>query len=133
MRGKECSSEQTPYLNDKVKTYKDFASSTLFEIYGSDKLANATNYEAHNFESIILKNIGNGEFIIQPLPNQAQFGPTLGIETHDINNDGYLDLFGVGNVYDTEVETIRYDASKGYLLLGNDRGTYEFNADTSYI
>ena len=133
VRGKECSSEQTPYLNDKVKTYKDFASSTLFEIYGSDKLANATHYEAHNFESIILKNIGNGEFKIQSLPNQAQFGPTLSIETHDINNDGYLDIFGVGNVYDTEVETIRYDASKGYLLLGNDNDSYDFNVDTSYI
>ena len=44
-----------------------------------------------------------------------------------------MDIFGVGNVYDTEVETMRYDASKGYLLLGNDKGNYDFNTDTSYI
>jgi enediyne biosynthesis protein E4 len=133
VRGKQCSSEQTPFLNDKVKTYKDFASSTLFEIYGSDKLANATHYKAHNFKSIILMNNGQGEFTIETLPNQAQFGPTLSIEVQDINKDGYLDIFGVGNVYDAEVETIRYDASKGYILLGNEKGGYEYNSDTSYI
>lgn len=133
VRGKECSSEQTPYLNDKMKSYKEFASSTLFEIYGSEKLTGATHYEAHTFQSVILKNGGNGNFEIQPLPIQAQFGPTLGIEVFDINNDGHLDVFGVGNVYDAEVETIRYDASKGYVLLGNNKGSFEFEADTSYI
>ncbi len=46
--------------------------------------------------------------------------------------DGYPDIFGVGNVFDAEVETIRYDASKGYILLGNKKGTYTFNNDTSY-
>ena len=60
VRGKQYSFEQTPFLNDKVKTYKAFDSSTLFEIYGSEKLANATHYKAYNFESIILKNNGEG-------------------------------------------------------------------------
>ena len=36
-------------------------------------------------------------------------------------------------MYDSEVETIRYDASKGYILLGNNKRSYEFAADTSYI
>lgn len=35
-------------------------------------------------------------------------------------------------MYDTEVETIRYDASKGYILLGNNKGNYNFKADRSY-
>jgi hypothetical protein len=133
IRGKECSTQQTPFLNNKIKTFKDFASASMTEIYGSEKLENATHFMAHSFASILLKNNGNGQFEIQELPNEAQFSPTLGIEVSDINNDGFLDIFGVGNVYDTEVETIRYDASKGYILLGNETGSYEFLKDESYF
>jgi enediyne biosynthesis protein E4 len=132
VRGKECSTQQTPFLGNKVKTFKEFAASTMPQIYGSDKLEKATHFQVHNFASIILKNKGNGKFEVQELPNEAQFSPTLGIEVADVNNDGFLDVFGVGNVYDSEVETIRYDASKGYVLLGNKEGGFTFTNDTSY-
>ncbi|WP_430410427.1 VCBS repeat-containing protein [Kordia sp.] len=133
VRGKQCSSEQTPMLNSKIKTYKDFAASTLPEIYGQENLANATHFKVTNFKSFSLKNNGNGSFDIQTLPNQAQFGPTLSIATHDFNTDGYTDIFGVGNIYDAEIETIRYDASRGYVLLGNEQGTYQYQKDISYL
>ncbi len=133
VRGKECSSQQTPYLNDKLKTYKDFASSTLPEIYGEDKLEKATHFQVNNFKSIALKNKGDLSFEIVDLPIQAQFGPTLGLETHDFNNDGIADIFGVGNVFDAEVETVRYDSSKGYILLGDEMGNYNYYDDLSYF
>jgi len=133
VRGKECSSEQTPFLKEKVRTYKDFATSTVSDIYGQEQLDNASHFEAYSFKSIILKNKGNGQFEIKNLPNHAQFGPTLSIEVYDINNDGYLDIFGVGNVYDAEVETIRYDASKGYILLGDEKGNYQYYNDIGYF
>ena len=132
VRGKECSSEQTPFLNQKVKTFKEFATATMSEIYGSGTLEKATHYTAHNFASILLKNKGNGQFEMVELPNEAQFSPTLSMEVSDINNDGFLDVFGVGNVYEAEVETIRYDASKGYVLLGNKEGEFNFKKDSSY-
>ena len=133
IRGKECSSQQTPFINNKLKTYKDFALSTLPDIYGADKLEKANHFQAHNFTSMLLKNKGNGTFEIKNLPNQAQFSPTLNFEVYDINNDGYLDVFGVGNTFDTEVETIRYDASKGYLLLGGKGGVLDYSNDSSYF
>ena len=133
VRGKECSSQQTPFINDKLKTYKDFAVSTLPDIYGVDKLEKANHFEAQSFTSIILKNKGNSKFEIENLPKQAQFGPTLSFETHDINNDGYLDVFGVGNIFDAEVETIRYDASKGYVLLGDKTGALKYKNDWNYF
>lgn len=133
VRGRECSAQQTPFINNKLKTYKDFAASTLPEIYGQDKLANATHLKSTTFESIILKNNGDGTFTIQKLPNHAQFSPTLDIAVHDFNNDGFLDIFGVGNAYDAEVETIRYDASKGYILFGSKEGNYKYHYDTSYF
>jgi hypothetical protein len=132
VRGKECSSQQTPFLNQKVKTFKEFATSTMPQIYGSEKLEKASHFVTHSFATILLKNKGNGQFVIEELPSEAQFSPTLGLEVADINNDGFLDIFGVGNVYDSEVETIQYDASKGYLLLGNKEGNFTFSTDKSY-
>ncbi len=133
VRGKECSSQQVPILNKKITSFKKFASLTLPDIYGETQLNNATHVEAHNFKSFILKNNSNGTFKIQYLPIEAQFSPTLSTEIYDVNNDGYLDIFGIGNIYDTEVETIRYDASQGYILLGNKKGTFNYTTDISYF
>ena len=131
VRGKECSSQQVPILNEQVKSFKEFASLTLPDIYGVNKLNNASHFEVTNFKSFILKNKQNGEFEIQPLPIQTQFGPTLSTEILDVNNDGYLDVFGVGNIYEAEVETIRYDSSQGYVLLGNNNGKLNYSSEAS--
>jgi len=60
VRGKECSSQQTPFLNKKIITFREFATATLPEIYGSRKLEKATHFVTHSFTSIVLKNNGNG-------------------------------------------------------------------------
>jgi hypothetical protein len=44
---------------------------------------------------------------------------------HDVNKDGNLDLILAGNYYQREVETIRSDASIGYLMLGNGKGEFK--------
>ncbi len=132
VRGKECSSQQTPFLQSKIKTYKDFASSTLSEIYGEDKLKNATHLEVYNFNSMLLLNKGNGQFEKRNLPNQAQMSPLLSVEIFDVKKDGNIAIFGVGNVYDAEVETIRYDASRGFVLLA-DNGNFTAINDISYL
>lgn len=133
VRGKECSSQQTPYINNKLKSYKEFAVATMPEIYGQDKLKNATHYKASTFESLILINNGAGTFTKQNLPNRAQLGPTLGVESIDVNNDGFLDILGVGSIYEAEVETIRYDASKGYIVLGGNKGGLKWYRDRSFF
>ncbi len=124
VRGKECSSEQIPVLQHKFKTYKEFASASLPEIYGKEDLSNATHYIAQNFSNILLKNNGNGSFDIEELPKLAQFGPTTDFLTGDFNNDGYTDIFSVGTLYEAEAETIRYDANKGYFIFGNKENTF---------
>ncbi len=127
VRGKECSSEQTPFLNDKIGTYKEFASLNMEGIYGNDNISNSNHLQVYNFESLYVENKGNGDFELTPLPSYAQIGPTTDILILDVNKDGYQDIIGVGNMYDTEVETVRYDASKGYVLLGNGDGTFAAN------
>lgn len=124
VRGKECSSEQNPFLLDKIGTYKEFASMEFKDIYGEDKLKDAHQLIAHNFASIYLENNGDGSFTVKKLSNQAQLGPTLASIAKDVNGDGHLDIIGIGAIYDAEVETIRYDANQGYVLLGDGKGAF---------
>ncbi len=127
VRGKECSSEQNPYLLEKIETYKEFASLEMKDIYGEDKLKDAFQLMAHMFETIYVENQGNGTFKTKKLPNQVQTGPTLALLPGDFNNDGNMDVMGVGAIYDAEVETIRYDSNYGYVLLGNGAGDFEYS------
>ncbi|MEW7281242.1 VCBS repeat-containing protein [Aquimarina sp. 2201CG1-2-11] len=129
VRGKQCSSEQVPMLNTKFKTYGAFANASLPDIYGDKNLKEATHYIATEFSTLLLVNNGSGDFETRKLPVQAQFGPTTDFVVDDFNNDGTMDVFGVGSIYEAEVETIRYDANKGYFLFGNLQKPTDF--DTS--
>jgi hypothetical protein len=129
VRGKECSSEQNPFLLDKIKTYKEFASLEMKDIYGEDKLKDAFRLSAHNFETSYLENLGGGQFEVHKLPNQVQTGPTMAMVKGDFDQDGNLDLMGVGAIYDAEVETIRYDSNYGYVLLGDGQGNFSYSTE----
>ena len=127
VRGKECSSQQNPFLLEKIETYKEFASLEFKDIYGEEKLKDAFKATVHMFESVYVENLGNGKFEIHKLPNQAQLGPTLAFVNKDFNGDGHLDIMGIGAIYDAEVETIRYDSNFGYVLLGDGKGKFTFD------
>ena len=43
----------------------------------------------------------------------------------DINKDGNKDIVSVGNHYATEVETTRYDAGIGAVLLGDGENNFK--------
>ncbi|TXE12721.1 RNA-binding protein [Seonamhaeicola algicola] len=119
IRGKECSTEQTPFIKEKIETYKQFANSNLFDVYGKETLESALHLEATSFSSYFIEN-NNGNLEFTKLPKKAQFAPTSDAEFIDINNDKTPEIIGIGGVYNAEVETIRYDASKGYILSRND-------------
>lgn len=133
IRGKECSSEQTPYLNDKIESYKEFALLNIQDIYGEDIIDNSNRLSVFNFNSMYYENLGNFEFKARVLPNTAQLGPTLDFEILDVNKDGNLDIIGVGNYYDAEVETIKYDASRGYILLGNGKSGFSALTNSGFF
>ncbi|MCW9038767.1 VCBS repeat-containing protein, partial [Altibacter sp.] len=127
VRGKQCSSEQNPFLLEKIQSFKEFASLEMKDIYGEDKLKDAYKLVAHAFESMYAENLGNGAFKLHKLPNEAQLGPTMAFLTKDYNNDGKMDVMGIGAIYDAEVETIRYDSNYGYVLLGDGKGGFSYS------
>ncbi|MFK7832740.1 MAG: VCBS repeat-containing protein [Winogradskyella sp.] len=125
MRGRECTSQQMPYVAEKFEDYHSFASSKLIDILPEDKVDEATVYDIESFESIILIN-ENGQLSIKRLPNEAQVAPIKSSLVLDINQDGNLDIITVGNHYGVEVETTRYDAGFGAVLLGDGHNNFSF-------
>jgi len=120
------SSQQIPELARKFPTFQEFASHSLKEIYGADRLNQSLEYKAEMFQSLCLENLGNGEFDIHELPMQAQVSSINGIIVKDVDKDGIKDLIIAGNMYGSEIETPRNDAGVGLFLKG--KGDCSFQA-----
>ena len=113
-----------PFIADKYKSYKEFASATLIDVYG-EKLEESYAKEVTEFRSVLLLNKGGLQFEKIPLPVEAQQIPVYTVATIDVNQDGYEDLILGGNIYETEVETPRLDAVSGVTLVSDtEKGYY---------
>jgi len=124
MRGKDCSSEQMPFIADKYPKYEDFANASIFDVLGEEKLQKSIHYSVTDFSSAWFENV-DGKFVRHQLPMEAQFAPINDILIKDINEDGHLDIICAGNLFDTEVETPSYDAGTGNVLLGDGKGNFK--------
>ena len=119
VRGKECSTEQMPYISEKFQTYDDFASASLIDIYGSDKINKAYQKELNYLSSVLLRLEDAGDIKVEKLPPLAQKSPILDGVSIDVNGDGFEDVLCTGNIYNTEVETPRLDAGSGLVLMSD--------------
>ncbi len=126
VRGKQCSSQQLPGLKEKFKDYESFATADVEDIYSDMGLKDALELRASTFSSYILKN-EKGSFEKIKLPNYAQISSINDILIDDFNKDGKKEILVAGNLYTSEVETTRNDASYGSLISFNEDMT-ELNA-----
>ena len=124
LRGKQCSSEQIPAISMKFKNYNSFAKATLADVYSTQSLKESTRYQAVNFSTSYFENKGNN-FLIHRLENMAQVSSVNAIYADDINGDGNLDIVLAGNLYGSEIETPRNDASYGLFMTGNGKGGFK--------
>jgi enediyne biosynthesis protein E4 len=112
---------QLPVLKLRYKGYEEFARATLQEIYGDQMLQSSLHYAANTFASYWIENKGNGEFEMHKLPNRAQFS-----SINDMVEIKYKEnktaFIIAGNLYGSEVETPRDDASVGLVLVSDAKG-----------
>lgn len=128
-RGRECSSQQMPFIKDKFPTFTEFSEATLEDVYGKEALDKALHLKVHMLNSIFLENNGNGNFSITSLPKMLQIAPIMDFEFIDINNDNNKEIIAIGNHYNVEVETVRYDASLGSVLLYKNKAFKTLSLD----
>jgi hypothetical protein len=121
VRGKQCSSQQMPFVSKKFETYNDFGLATIDKVLEDHISETTLVLSVQTFENSVFQNNGSS-FTQIPMPNRAQIAPIYGIAVDDFNSDGKTDVFVAGNMYQREVETTRSDGGKGYLMtMDTDR------------
>ncbi|MEO9892629.1 VCBS repeat-containing protein [Aurantibacter sp.] len=111
-------------LKAKYINYADYAKAKITDIFSSEELKDAKILKAVTFSSSYVENLGDGTFSLKALPNVVQFAPIYGILVEDFNEDGNLDVIMAGNFFGNRVKYGRYDANKGFILLGDGKGGF---------
>ncbi len=121
VRGRQCSSDQMPFIKEKFPSYNTFSKATIEEVL-AERMDGAVVHEAKMFSSVWVDLDG---WQVHKLPNEAQIAPIFGILPKDWNGDGNMDLLVAGNYHNREVETTRSDAGVGCLLAGDGKGSFK--------
>ncbi len=129
LRGRQCSSEQMPFIKKKFPDYESFGRATLSDVYGMENLEKALHLQAKTFSTAYLENQGLNadgipQFVLREMDNAAQVSSVNAIDINDYNMDGHLDVLLAGNLYASEVETPRNDAGIGTFLAGDGKGNF---------
>jgi len=115
-----------PELKARFSTYALFANADVNAVLGPSA-ARAVRVGATTFAHTVFLNRG-AHFEAHALPKEAQLAPAFGVVVADFDGDGHEDLFLAQNFFPTEINTMRFDAGAGLLLLGDGHG--EFRAQT---
>jgi hypothetical protein len=124
VRGRQCSSEQMPFIAEKYKNYESFAVEPIEKVLDG-KLDQVQIRKAQIFESGVFTNEG-GKFTFRVFPAEVQIAPVNDFVLYDFNKDGISDVAYGGNYHDREVETTRSDAGIGGIMLGQKGGGFKF-------
>lgn len=109
-----------PEVNERFDSFRAYANATIESILGSHE-SQSTFLEADTLDTMIFWNRGN-HFEAQPLPVEAQMSPAFGIAVADFDGNGTEDIFLSQNFFGVPVETSRYDAGRGLMLLNQGSG-----------
>ena len=121
IKGLNATSQQIPVLKLRYEGHEHFASATIEEIYGEQMLEASLHYRVNTFAHYWIENKGKGGFEMHELPNMAQLSAINAMVEIHYKSDGPAFIVA-GNLYGSEVETPRSDASVGLVLQSNARG-----------
>jgi hypothetical protein len=104
---------QLPVLKKKFKTYRDFASVSLEQMFDEVRIQKARKYTLDETKSIVLLN-NKKEFQISYLPSEVQYSCIHSIFAHYVN--GNVQMYLGGNFYKIKPQFGRQDGSSGWKL-----------------
>jgi len=109
-----------PTLAANARSFADYAGLGVDRLLG-DAARQVRRLEAATYTHTVLLNRGT-HFDAVPLPAEAQLAPAFHVAVADFDGDGHEDVFLAQNFFATEIESPRYDAGRGLLLLGDGTG-----------
>jgi len=124
-RGFSCSRNAMPFVGSKLKTFHNFASAALPEIYPRSSLGKSLRMEANTLESGIFRNDGKANFTFEALPRLAQASPSFGSSFLDATGDGHPDIFLAQNFFGPQIETRPMVGGLGLILEGDGAGNFK--------
>lgn len=114
-----------PFLTREIRSYRDFASRSMEELFGKELVNAAMIREVTELASVIWFNNGDGTFRKEELPAEAQLAPVLAIHILDPDERGMKDILLGGNLHGVKPSAGgRQDAFYGVHLKMNDEGFY---------
>lgn len=111
---------QSPFFRKLFTSYTKFSYTTAQDIIKPDTISEANTYFVNTTSSYILIN-DQGKFTWRELPVEAQLAPIRKMIVTDFNSDGKADILIAGNDNTYDVSTGYYAASKGLLMLGQEK------------
>ena len=111
-----------PSVKERFATYAAFAKADVNELLGK-AAGQVVRAAANTFDHTLFLNRG-GLFEAHALPAAAQLAPAFAVVVADFDGDGHEDLFLAQNFFPTEINTMRFDAGAGLLLLGDGTGGF---------
>ncbi len=115
---------QLRYLKKKYPDFQSFKDADMAQIFDEAQLSQASVLEVNELNSVLIKNLGNGQFEKQLLPLSVQFSPIYAITSLDADQSQGLDLLLGGNLYKVQPEVGIYDASFGHYLANDGQGNF---------
>jgi len=117
--------DQLPFIKKRFLTYADFGKASFDKLFTQEELKNSIKYTANYLTSSFVRNNGNGNFSLEPLPAVAQFSAINAMVADDFDKDGNLDVCINTNDFGTDPANGRYDALNGLVLKGDGKGKFD--------
>jgi len=123
---------QSPMFRKKFNYFREFASTTKSGLFTQEELEGADELMANHDQTTYFENDGNGQFTMGELPWETQSAPIKCMITTNAGANAATDVLMIGNDFGNEAFIGRYDAFNGGVLLGDNKGGFDFkNAEES--
>ncbi len=116
--------DQIPSIKKQNLKNQDFAKKSIQDLFPSELLNKSLVKQFNYCSSIVAINQGNGQFMIQKLPQMLQLSSVNALQLTDIDGDGYPDIVSGGNEFGFLPQFGRLDASFGNVLLNDGKGHF---------
>jgi hypothetical protein len=119
--------KKMPYLKKKFLYAADFAKADINDLFGKNKIGQATKLSVDCFENTVFINDGNMNFSATVLPYPLQLSTFKAAATIQTYKDSEMVTLLTGNSYANNVELGRQDADFGSLLISKGDNTFGFS------
>ena len=119
--------KQLPDLKKKLLYYEDYANQSIEDIFNETQISSSQVLEIKETRSLLFMSDSPLSYSKKLLPEEIQYSSVHAINIFDINQDGLNDLILGGNQYLVKPQYGAFDASKGWILYGDDNSKTKFD------